>query len=589
MWRRLHNYVLALAVGLAMVGALWGAILVVVGHNRAALRAAAEVDAGNMARVFAEHVRRTVTMIDLALQDYRDFHRATPGVPPEAGWRDAYLKEGGVFQWSVIDAQGMVRYTNLAPGSKPVDLSDREHFRVHRESGRDELFISKPVLGRVSQRWSIQFTRRLSNPDGSFAGVIVLSVEPDYFVANFEAIDTGTHGVTLLAGTDRVLRARFSPLSAATQGLGETLPAAYPFFDPQRPFGVAMVTSFLDGVERISGWRLVGGYPLLVAVQISDEDVLEQSEAVEQNLAVVGALVTAVLLAGAVGAGHLFERRERAQRDLRRQAGELRQANQEIERLAYVAAHDLQEPLRTIASYSQLVSSEHGRHLDEEGREWLGEVVAAAARMKQLLRDIQFYLAEKALPLPDAPVPAGDALATALSRLASVIAATSAEIDAAPLPAVAADARRLTEIFAVLVGNALEYRDPARPPRVRIVTRRENDFEVIEVIDNGIGIEPQYYERIFQVFQRLHGRDDHPGTGMGLAIVRKMAERLGGRVAVESTPGMGSTFSVYLPITIRETTDEQPGRHAFHHPAGGGRPGGRHPGQARAEAGADPL
>lgn len=589
MWRRLHNYVLALAVGLAMVAALWGAILVIVDHNRGVLRASAEVDAANMARVFAEHVRRTVTMIDLALQDYRDFHRTAPGAPPDTGWRDAYLKEGGVFQWAVIDARGMVRYSNLAPAATPVDLSDREHFRVHLEPGRDELFISKPVLGRVSRRWSIQFTRRLSNPDGSFAGVIVLSVEPDYFVANFEEINTGLRGVTLLAGLDRVLRARFGPLSDTIRGLGETLPATYPFFDPQHPFGVARVTSFLDGIGRISGWRRVGGYPLAVAVQIADEDVLADSESVERNLAVVGALVTVVLLAGTAGAGHLLERSERAQRDLRRQAGELRQANAEIERLAYVAAHDLQEPLRAITSYSQLVSAEHGRHLDDEGREWLGEVVAAATRMKQLLRDIQFYLAEKALPLPDAPVPAGDALAAALSRLAPVIAATAAEIDAPPLPAVAADARRLAEIFAVLVGNALEYRDPGRTPRVRIAARQENGFDVIEVIDNGIGIQPQYYERIFEVFQRLHGRDDHPGTGMGLAIVRKMAERLGGRVAVESTPGVGSTFSVYLPITIRETTDEQPGRDTLHHLAGGGRPGGRHLGQARAEAGADPL
>ncbi|WP_146208673.1 sensor histidine kinase [Azospirillum sp. TSO22-1] len=589
MRRDLHNTVWAMAVGLAMVAALWGAVLVIVDHNRAALRANAEVDAGNMARVFAEHVRRSVTMIDLALQDYRDFHRSDPQAAPSEGWRDAYLKEGGAFQRGVIDAQGMIRYSNLTPVTQPVDLSDREHFRVHRESGRDELFISRPVLGRVSQRWSLQFTRRLSNPDGSFAGVVVLSVEPDYFVANFEAIDTGPNGVTLLAGTDRVLRARFSRQSADAKGLGETLPESYPFFDPQRPAGVASVASFVDGIDRISGWRGVGGYPLVVAAQVADEDVLAQSRPVERSLAIVGALVTAVLLAGAAGAGHLLERRERAQRQLSRHAEELHQANEEIERFAYVAAHDLQEPLRAITSYSQLVAATHGPSLDDEGREWLAEVVSGATRMKLLLRDIQFYLAEKALPLPEAPTPADAALAAALAKLAPAVAASAAEIDAQPLPALAADARRLTEIFTVLLANALQYRAPGRVPHVRIQARRDGGFDVIDVIDNGIGIEPQYVERIFEVFQRLHGRGEHPGTGMGLAIVRKMAQRLGGHVEVASIPGAGSTFSLHLPTTLHEANDEQRGRQALHHPAGGRRPGGRHAGQARAEAGADSV
>ena len=502
-----------------------------------------------MARLFAEHVRRTVTVIDLALQDYRDFHRADPQAAPGDGWRDAYLKEGGVFQWAVIDAQGLVRYSNLAPVTVPVDLSDREHFRVHREPGRDELFISKPVLGRVSQRWSIQFTRRLSHPDGSLAGVVVLSVAPEYFVANFEAIDTGPKGVTLLAGTDRVVRARFGRQPDDAGGPGTALAESYPFFDPLRPAGV---TSVVDGNGRISGWRRVGSYPLVVAAQIADEDVLRQGRPVELSLAVIGTLVTVVLLAGAAGVGRLLERRERAQRQLHRHAEELRQANEEIERLAYVAAHDLQEPLRAITSYSQLVSATHGPALDDEGRQWLGEVVDAAVRMKHLLRDIQVYLAEKTLPLPERPTPADDALTAALARLAPMAAA--ARVDAQPLPAVAADARRLTEIFTALLGNALEYRAPDRTPEVRVRARRDGAFDAIDVTDNGIGIEARYFERIFEVFQRLHGRAEHPGTGMGLALVRKMARRLGGRVEVASMPGQGTQFTLRLPLAEPPTS-----------------------------------
>ncbi|WP_448189544.1 ATP-binding protein [Azospirillum sp. sgz301742] len=587
--RQHHNYLWAFAVGLVMVAALWGAVFTIIAHNRGALRAGAQVDANNMARVFAEHIRRTVTMIDLALLDYRDYHWSNPGVPPGEGWRNAYLKEGGVFQWTVVDASGMVVYSNLAPVTKPLDLSDREHFRVHRDSDRDELYISKPVLGRVSQRWSIQFTRRLYNPNGSFAGVIVLSVEPDYFIANFEAIDTGPHGVTLLAGMDQVVRARFNRQEAGTQGLGEVLPSSYPFFDPAQPVGVTSVTSFLDGMERHTGWRQIKTFPLVVGVQIADEDVLEQGASVERNLYIVGSLVTAVLLAGALGFGNLLDRRERAQHQLRRHADELRLANEEVERLAYAAAHDLQEPLRALTSYSQLVSANHGASLDDEGREWLGEVVSAASRMKVLLRDIQLYLAEKALPLSPGATPAGDALDAALGKLAHSIAAAQAEIDVSPLPAVAADARRLTEIFSVLVANAVQYRSADRPLRIRIGARREGAFDVIDVSDNGIGIEPQYFERIFEIFQRLHSRADYPGTGMGLAIVRKMADRLGGRIEVASAPGAGSTFSVFLPTMITEAYDAHSGRQSVHHPAGGGRSGGRGARKAGAEARADPV
>ncbi|HEY0835510.1 MAG TPA: ATP-binding protein [Azospirillum sp.] len=545
--RHIRNRAWSLVGGLLMVAALWGAIVVVIAHNRAGLRAEAAVEAGNMARVFAEHIRRTVTMIDLALQDYRDYHRARPDAPPAEGWRDANLKEGGVFQWATIDERGMFAYSNLAPVTKPVDLSDREHFRVHRDGGADELFISKPVLGRVSQRWSIQFTRRLSKPDGSFAGVVVMSVEPEYFIANFEAVNTGAHGVMLLAGMDRVVRARFSRQTADTRGLGEALPPGYPFFDPARPSGTALVGSFVDGVDRHSGWRQVKTFPLVVAAQIADKDVLEQAAEVESYLHLVGALVTIVLLAGALAIGDLLERRARARRQLERQADELRLANAEVERLAYVAAHDLQEPLRAITSYSQLVSMTYADSLDDQGREWLGEVAAASARMKQLLRDIQLYLAEKSLPMPTAPVAADAALRTAFGKLAPMIEATGAEIDADPLPELMADSRRLTETFCVLLANALQYRAPDRPLRIRVGARRERGFHVIEVADNGIGIEPEYQERIFEVFQRLHSRADHPGTGMGLAIVRKMVHRLGGHVRVTSTPGVGSTFSIHLP------------------------------------------
>jgi len=240
------------------------------------------------------------------------------------------------------------------------------------------------------------------------------------------------------------------------------------------------------------------------------------------------------------------------QHDLQKHAHDLGQANAQLERFAYVAAHDLQEPLRAITAFSQLVARTYPALLDDEGRAWLAEVVSAAARMRLLLRDIQLYLAENKLPLPVAPLAVSAALQTARDKLSARIDASQASIAVGPLPVVMADARRMSEVLIVLLSNALEYRSANRPLQVRIGARRIGEFHVIDVEDNGIGIEGDYLLRIFEVFQRLHSRVEHPGTGMGLAIARKMIERLGGHIAVVSEPLRGSTFSIFLPAAKDE-------------------------------------
>jgi len=237
----------------------------------------------------------------------------------------------------------------------------------------------------------------------------------------------------------------------------------------------------------------------------------------------------------------------RAQTELKEQSQRLRQANEELERFAYVVAHDLQEPLRSITSFSQLILRGYEQRLDEEGRSWLALVISGGQRMRQLLRDVQLFLAEASLPLPAEPQSVDSALEEAKQRLTTIIEASGAIIDVANLPMVMADQRRMTEIFCVLLANALEYRSPERPPHIRVGSYIEGRYQAIEVEDNGVGIPPEYHQRIFEVFQRLHGRNEHPGTGMGLAIARKMVQRLGGGITLRSTPGKGSTFVVKFP------------------------------------------
>lgn len=242
-----------------------------------------------------------------------------------------------------------------------------------------------------------------------------------------------------------------------------------------------------------------------------------------------------------------LQRRETLERLVESRTHALTMANRELERFSFVVAHDLQEPLRSILSFSQLVERGLSDQLTSEQRGWLTGLGTAARLMRSLLHDVQVYLGENNAALPRRQIDAAEALTIARRKLNGRIQESGAVIEADPLPMVWADHHRLSEVFVALIGNAIEYRSPDRPPVIRLTARAKGRFQIIEVADNGIGIEASYFERIFEVFQRLHSRAVHPGTGMGLAIAKKMVEHLGGTIRVRSVVGEGSTFSLILP------------------------------------------
>lgn len=243
----------------------------------------------------------------------------------------------------------------------------------------------------------------------------------------------------------------------------------------------------------------------------------------------------------------VLQRRETLERLVESRTRALTSANRELERFSFIVAHDLQEPLRSILSFSQLVERGLSEQLTGEQRGWLTGLGTSARLMRSLLHDVQIYLGENNAPLPRRRIDATEALAIARRKLNGRIKESGAVIEADALPTVWADHHRLAEVFVALIGNAIEYRSPDRPPVIRLTTRAEGDFQIIDVTDNGIGIEESYFDRIFEVFQRLHSRTVHPGTGMGLAIAKKMVEHLGGTIRVRSAVGEGSTFSLVLP------------------------------------------
>jgi len=239
--------------------------------------------------------------------------------------------------------------------------------------------------------------------------------------------------------------------------------------------------------------------------------------------------------------------RRLVERKLERAVLELKRSNDDLQQFASVASHDLQEPLRMITSYLQLLDKRYKDKLDADADEFIGFAVDGAKRMQRLINDLLAYSRVGTRGKPFKSCDCESILAKALRDLGRMIEENSAVVTYEPLPTVVADATQLEQVFRNLIINAIKFRCGDEPPEIYISCQRNNDEWLFSVQDNGIGIEPKFFERIFAIFQQLHGRDEYGGSGIGLAICKKVVERHGGNIWVESEPAKGSTFYFTIP------------------------------------------
>jgi len=251
------------------------------------------------------------------------------------------------------------------------------------------------------------------------------------------------------------------------------------------------------------------------------------------------------LMAIARLAGIVIENNELLQSSMRA-AEELRQSNQELEQFAYVASHDLQEPLRMITGFTQLLAKQYGDRLDQKAKEYIGFAVDGAKRMQGLIEDLLTYSRVGSKGKAFVSTDCEAVLAKTLAGLHVGIQECDATVTHDPLPTVMGDELQLGQLFQNLLGNAIKYRN-SEAPHVHVSCKQETEQWTFAVQDNGIGIEPQYRERIFQIFQRLHTREEYEGLGIGMAICKKIVERHGGQIWVESELGKGATFYFTMP------------------------------------------
>lgn len=245
--------------------------------------------------------------------------------------------------------------------------------------------------------------------------------------------------------------------------------------------------------------------------------------------------------------------RKHAEMALLDQANKLARSNGELEQFAYVASHDLQEPLRKIQAFGDRLKSKCEAGLGPEGLDYLTRMENAAARMRVLIQDLLTLSRVASNSKPFVAVDLNDVVRTVVSDLEMRIQDTGGRVEIGPLPVIFGDRGQMAQLFQNLIGNGLKFRKPGEKPVVKIQsqlsTARQGEANawLIEVVDNGIGFDEKYRDRIFQIFQRLHGRNEYEGTGIGLAICRKIVERHHGSITANSSPGAGAKFIITLP------------------------------------------
>jgi signal transduction histidine kinase len=307
------------------------------------------------------------------------------------------------------------------------------------------------------------------------------------------------------------------------------------------------------GVEKLSGWLSMqppwSDLPLVVLTSGGRPSriTVDQAHEIEAlgNVTLIERPVRPDTILSSVRAALRARKR---QYEMRRHEERLTRANRDLEQFAHSASHDLQEPLRAVAIYSELLEEKSADSLDDQARVFLGYLRSGARRMEMLVRDLLTYTQTAGMEDNGAElIDAGEQLEIALANLKQAIEDSDAMVTHDTLPPVRIKGAHLQELFQNLIGNAIKYRG-ADPLRVHVsATPAAGGFWRFAVTDNGIGIEKQFHEQIFGIFKRLHTNDKYPGTGIGLAICQRIAERYGGRIGVESESGKGSTFFFTLP------------------------------------------
>jgi len=541
--------ILIVVLALALVIALWAAVIYKTDSNRQQVEESIRRDTMNLARAFEEHTVRTLRSVDQALL-FVKFQYEKIGDRLDI----AEAVQGGMIisnlfnQVGVINAEGIYHLSNI-PNFNRVDLKDREHFRVHVDADSKSFFVSKPVLGRATGKWSLQLTRRINRPDGRFGGVAVISVDPFYFTSFYNDVDLGRNGVVTLVGLDGIVRAR---RAGDTMEVGQDLSRSK-LLDlvKQSDAGHYIAKSVVDGVERGVSYRKLKDLPLVVVVGVERVAAMADFEARRLAYLRFASVMTFVIAAFCLLSVGLLTRQRRIAQHLRESQARAESANRLKSEFLASVSHELRTPLNGIMGYAELLKV---TATDDEPREYAQTILSSSQHLLELVNSIldlaRVEAGEMRLKLGDEKVSA--LVSEVRSRYLPVAVGKGLTLNATgpadPEWTIRCDHTRVVQILNNLVHNALKFTDTGF---VRIEARAEGDRCVFEVSDSGCGIDADMHELIFERFRQADNFETraHGGAGLGLALCRELAELMGGDISVRSARGQGSTFRLSIPAS----------------------------------------
>ncbi|MDR4479197.1 MAG: ATP-binding protein [Nitrospira sp.] len=465
------------------------------------------------------------------------------------------------YSWlGVADEKGqLIAATDPLPAQGTQGLNP-ESFELVRRTGRVHFEDMQPSPA-LHRKMTIGFTAPIYGPKGEFHGVVASRVPFEYLQSIFEQEGRLRYGEsaydwllldregTVLSEKNRPSNLNGSPVKIDFPSQAQAvIDREHPGFvqETHRRQGNAVVT----GYAWTRGYRNFHGFDWLVLFRLDRDQVYAPVDRLIWMVGGIGLLVILPLTGYGIWASWELgrERNEliKARQDLEQSVTELGRSNADLQQFAYVASHDLQEPLRMVSSYTQLIAKRYKGKLDADADEFIAFAVDGANRMQRLIQDLLAYSRVNTGGRRFEPTAMETVLNSALANLVNAVKESQAIITHDPLPTVMGDDRQLAQLFQNLLSNAVKF-SGAQPPRIHIAAKQAEGEWLFSVRDHGIGIDPQYANRIFVIFQRLHTREEYPGTGIGLAICKKIVERHGGRMWVESEPGKGATFYFTTP------------------------------------------